>query len=105
MSGAIAILAFHQVYQPLGDSILLSAIVAGIPLYLLFVMLAILRQPAWLSALTAMLSAAILAALVWRLPLRLDAPGATPGNGNGLGPVIWMLPPAAVVPHPLHLAS
>src|SRR6266480_5367944 len=63
MSGAIAILAFHQVYQPLGDSILLSAIVAGIPLYLLFVMLAILRLPAWLSALTAMLSAAILASL------------------------------------------
>src|ERR1700736_5794237 len=43
MSGAIAILAFHQVYQPLGDSILLSAIVAGIPLYILFVMLAGLR--------------------------------------------------------------
>ena len=74
MSGAIAILAFHQGYQPLGDSILLSAIVAGIPLYLLFVMLAILRQPAWLSALTAMLSAAILAALVWKMPLGLDVP-------------------------------
>src|ERR1700737_3767821 len=44
MSGAIAILAFHQVYQPLGARILLSALVAGIPLYLLFVMLAILRH-------------------------------------------------------------
>ena len=77
MSGAIAILAFHQVYQPLGDSILVSAIVAGIPLYLLFVMLAILRLPAWLSALTAMFSAAILAALVWQMPLGLDISATT----------------------------
>src|SRR5437763_11303 len=30
MSGAVAILAFHQVYQPLGGSILLSAIVASL---------------------------------------------------------------------------
>ena len=87
MSGAIAILAFHQVYQPLGDSILVSAIVAGIPLYLLFVMLAILRLPAWLSALTAMFSAAILAALVWQMPLGLDISATTEGMANGLWPI------------------
>src|SRR2546429_332313 len=65
MHGAIAVLAFHHVYQPLGDSIVLSAIVAGIPLYILFILLALLRLPAWLSALVAMLSAAVLAAVVW----------------------------------------
>src|SRR5437870_1254673 len=75
MSGAIAILAFHQVYQPLGDSILLSAIVAGIPLYLLFVMLAILRLPAWLSALTAMLCAAVLALLANTAPVAFGSIG------------------------------
>src|SRR3984893_18400179 len=72
MSGAVAFLAFHQVYQPLGGSILVSAIVAGIPLYVLFVMLAVLRLPAWLSALTAMVSAAGLAALVCGMPVGLE---------------------------------
>jgi glycolate permease/lactate permease len=104
MSGAIAILAFHQSYQPLGDNIWLSAIVAGIPLYLLFVMLAILRQPAWLSALTAMLSAAILAALVWKMPLGLDLSATTEGMANGLWPISWIVL-NAVFFHNLTIAS
>src|SRR5256714_2853204 len=91
MSGAIAILAFHQVYQPLGDNIWLSAIVAGIPLYILFVMLAVLRLPAWISALTAMLSAAVLAALVWGMPLGLDISATTEGMANGLWPISWIV--------------
>src|SRR2546428_4950812 len=104
MGGAIATRAFHRVYQPLGDSILLSAIVAGIPLYLLFVMLAILRLPAWLSALTAMLSAAILAALVWRMPLGLDISATTEGMANGLWPISWIVL-NAVFFHNLTIAS
>src|SRR5260370_26255327 len=104
MSGAIALLSFHQGYQPIGDNILLSAIVAGIPLYLLFVMLAVLRQPAWLSALTAMLSAAILAALVWRMPLGLDISATTEGMANGLWPISLILLNAGFF-HNLTIAS
>src|SRR2546423_3255862 len=104
MSGAIAILAFHQVYQPLGDSILLSAIVAGIPLYLLFVMLAILRQPAWVSALSCMLAAAILAALVWQMPVGLDISATTEGMANGWWPISWIVL-NAVFFHNLTIAS
>src|SRR2546423_6268056 len=104
MSGAVAILAFHQVYQPLGGSILLSAIVAGIPLYVLFVMLAVLRLPAWMSALTAMLSAAVLAALIWRMPLGLDASATTEGMANGLWPISWIVL-NAVFFHNLTIAS
>src|SRR6266481_9980400 len=104
MSGAIAILAFHQVYQPLGDSILLSAIVAGIPLYILFVMLAVLRLPAWISALTAMLSAAVLAAVVWGMPLGLDISATTEGMANGLWPISWIVL-NAVFFHNLTIAS
>ena len=43
-------LAFHQTYEPVLGSIFLSAIVAGVPLYVLFVMLAVLRLPAWMCA-------------------------------------------------------
>jgi len=104
MSGTIAILAFHQVYQPLGGSIVLSAIVAGIPLYVLFVMLAVFRLPAWLSALTAMLSAAVLAALVWGMPLGLDLSATTEGMANGLWPISWIVL-NAVFFHNLTIAS
>src|SRR2546421_10609327 len=104
MSGAVAILAFHQVYQPLGGSILLSAIVAGIPLYILFAMLAVLRLPAWMSALTAMLSAAVLAALVWGMPVGLDASAPTEGIANGLWPISWIVL-NAVFFHNLTIAS
>ena len=104
MSGAIAILAFHQVYQPFGGSILLSAIVAGIPLYILFVMLAVLRLPAWMSALAAMLSAAVLAAVVWGMPLGLDLSATTEGMANGLWPISWIVL-NAVFFHNLTIAS
>src|ERR1700682_2826406 len=104
MSGAIAILAFHQVYQPLGGSIVLSAIVAGIPLYVLFVMLAVFRLPAWLSAVTAMLSAAVLAALVWGMPLGLGLSATTEGMANGLWPIRWIVL-NAVFFHNLTIAS
>jgi len=65
MNEALAVLAFHQVYDTVSGNIALSALIAGVPLYILFIMLAVLRLPAWISALVAMLSAAVLAALVW----------------------------------------
>jgi len=62
------LLTFQQTYQPVAGSILLSALLAGLPLYVLFVMLAVLRLPAWLCAVAAMLTAAVLAWLVWGMP-------------------------------------
>src|SRR5438445_9844571 len=81
-----------------------SGIVAGIPLYILFVMLALLRMPAWLSALVAMLSAAVLAALVWGMPVGLDVSATTEGMANGLWPISWIVL-NAVFFHNLTLAS
>ena len=104
MSGAIAFLAFHQVYQPLGDSILLSAIVAGIPLYILFVLLAVMRQPAWISALTAMLSAVVLAIIGWSMPFDLALSATTEGMAFGLWPISWIVL-NAVFFHNLTVAS
>src|SRR5437868_12737950 len=104
MHGAIAVLAFHHVYQPLGDSIVLSALIAGVPLYILFIMLAVMRLPAWLSALVAMLSAAVLAALVWGMPVGLDVSATTEGMANGLWPISWIVL-NAVFFHNLTIAS
>src|SRR5438093_853235 len=91
MNEALAVLAFHQVYDPVGGNIALSALIAGVPLYILFIMLAVLRLPAWISALVAMLSAAVLAALVWGMPVGLDASATTEGMANGLWPISWIV--------------
>ena len=67
-------------------------------------MLAVFRLPAWLSALTAMLSAAVLAALVWGMPLGLDLSATTEGMANGLWPISWIVL-NAVFFHNLTIAS
>ena len=98
------LLTFHQAYQPVLNSILLSALVAGLPLYVLFVMLALLRLPAWLSALAAMLTAALLAWIVWGMPFGVTVGTATEGMAFGLWPISWIVL-NAVFFHNLTVAS
>ncbi|OLC19387.1 MAG: hypothetical protein AUH27_06190 [Chloroflexi bacterium 13_1_40CM_66_19] len=103
--GAMGVLlAFHQVYQPVVDSILLSALVAGLPLYVLFVLLAILRLPAWICALAAMLTAFVLGWLVWGMPFGISVGTATEGMAFGLWPISWIVL-NAVFFHNLTVAS
>ncbi len=97
-------LAFHQTYQPVLDSILLSALVAGLPLYVLFVMLAVLRLPAWICALTSMLTAAVLGWVVWGMPFGITVGAATEGMAFGLWPISWIVL-NAVFFHNLTVAS
>ncbi len=42
--------AFHQTYDPAGGSVLLSALVAALPLAVLAVLLAVVRAAPWKSA-------------------------------------------------------
>ncbi len=98
------LLTFHQQYQPVLDSILLSALVAGLPLYVLFVMLAILRLPAWMCALAAMLTAALLSWIVWGMPFGITVGTATEGMAFGLWPISWIVL-NAVFFHNLTVAS
>src|SRR5436309_2409387 len=98
------LLAFHQVYQPVVDSILLSALVAGLPLYVLFVLLAILRLPAWICALAAMLTAFVLGWLVWGMSFGISVGTATEGMAFGLWPISWIVL-NAVFFHNLTVAS
>ncbi len=98
------LLAFHQTYQPVGNNLLLSAIVAGLPLYVLFVMLAVLRLPAWICAITSMLTAFILGWLVWGMPFGISLGTATEGMAFGLWPISWIVL-NAVFFHNLTVAS
>src|SRR3989442_10714842 len=96
--------AFHQTYQPVLGSIFLSAIVAGLPLYVLFVMLAVLRLPAWMCAVASMLTAALLGWIVWGMPLGVTFGAATEGMAFGLWPISWIVL-NAVFFHNLTVAS
>jgi glycolate permease/lactate permease len=96
--------AFHQGYQPVAGSVVASALVALIPLLLLFVMLAVLKLPAWLCALAAMLSAALLAWLVWGMPFGITVAATTQGMAFGLWPISWVVL-NAVFFHNLTVAS
>ena len=98
------LLTFHQAYQPVLGSILLSALVAGLPLYVLFVLLAIIRLPAWICALAAMLTAALLAWSVWGMPFGVTVGTATEGMAFGLWPISWIVL-NAVFFHNLTVAS
>src|SRR5712691_8890839 len=97
-------LTFHQSYEPVAGSLLLSALLAGLPLYVLFVMLAVLRLPAWLCAVTSMLTAAALGWLVWGMPFGVTIGTATEGMAFGLWPISWIVL-NAVFFHNLTVAS
>ena len=58
-------------YQPVAGSLGVSAVVAAIPIVVLFVMLGALRKPAWMSAFTALISALLVSLVVYGMPMKL----------------------------------
>jgi lactate permease len=78
-------------YQPIGDSLGLSAIVAVIPIVVLFVMLGALRRPAWISALAALGSAFVIAVVVYRMPAQLAIMSTLFGTAFGMFPIAWIV--------------
>ena len=83
--------AFHQVYAPVAGSVVLSALVASLPLLVLGVLLALLRTTPWKAAVAAAGSALLLACLVWRVPAGLAIATATHGMAFGLWPISWVV--------------
>src|SRR6185295_17994631 len=83
--------AFHQVYSPVGGSVLFSALVAALPPMLLAVLLAGIRVAPWRSAIAAAGAAFALAWLVWGMPFSLTVAAATHGMAFGLWPISWIV--------------
>ncbi len=79
-----------QVYNPLGN-LALSALVAGIPLYILFYMLAVRRSPGYWAALIATASAVVLAIVAWGMPVGLALNATLMGVAFGLFPIVWIV--------------
>src|SRR5262245_35835530 len=78
-------------YEPIAGSLSLSTVVAAIPIVVLFVMLGVLRKPAWMSALTALVSALLVSLVAYGMPAQLAFISAIYGAAFGLFPIAWIV--------------
>jgi L-lactate transport len=78
-------------YEPVAASLGTSALVAAIPIVVLFVMLGVLRKPAWVSAVSALGSAVLVALVAYGMPARLALVSALYGAAFGLFPIAWIV--------------
>jgi len=85
------VLTWTQTYMPFGDSYLLPALVAAIPLAILFFMLAVLRKPGHQAAFLATSAAVLLSIFVWGMPAKLALSATAFGAAYGLFPIVWIV--------------
>jgi lactate permease len=82
---------WQQNYEPVGASLGISALVAAIPILVLFYMLGIARKPAWMAAMTALASALLVSLFVYRMPAQLAVTSIVYGAAFGLFPIAWIV--------------
>jgi lactate permease len=78
-------------YEPIAGSLGVSALAAAIPIVVLFVMLGVLRKPAWMSAATALASALIVSLVVYQMPVGLALVSTIYGAAFGIFPIAWIV--------------
>lgn len=80
-----------QIYTPVGGSLLLSTIVAALPIVVLLGSLALLRFPAHWAALAGLVTALLVVLIVYRMPAQLAFAAAANGALYGLFPIGWII--------------
>ena len=82
---------FHQEPAPVGDSLLLSALVALLPLLTIFLLLGVFRVKAHLAGLASLLVALGVSVLAFHMPMQLALLSASQGAVFGLFPIMWIV--------------
>ena len=82
---------FQQDPDPIAASLLISALVAAIPIVLLFVLLGVFKAKAPFAALAALAVAIVLAIAGWRMPVVQTLSAAGAGIFYGVFPILWIL--------------
>jgi L-lactate transport len=80
-----------QIYQPLSNSLWLSALVAALPIFVLLILLGVMRKPAWIASLAGLAAAAIVAAFEYHMPWSMIVSSSLYGAAYGLLPIGWIV--------------
>jgi lactate permease len=82
---------YQQVYDPVAGNLLLSTIVAVIPIVVLFVLLAGIRIAAQWAGLITLAVALVIAVAVYGMPVGLAVDSTLFGAAFGLFPIVWIV--------------
>jgi lactate permease len=82
---------YGQVYEPVAGNLALSALVAVIPILVLFLLLAGLRMAAQWASLITLAVALVIAVVVYGMPIGLALNSTLLGICFGLFPIVWIV--------------
>jgi lactate permease len=82
---------FHQLVQPIGDSLLWSSLVAAIPILVVLSMLGVFKRAAWQASLAGLVVTLFIAVFFWEMPLKLALNSTAAGGTFALWPVMWIV--------------
>jgi lactate permease len=82
---------FHQLLTPVAGSLVLSFVVAALPVLTVLVLLGVLRRPAWQASLAGLVVGLIVATAIWDLPPGLAVASVLNGVVFALWPVMWIV--------------
>src|SRR5499427_4895219 len=82
---------WQQNYTPIANSLVLSAIVAAVPIFVLLFLIGIRRKPAWMASLAGLGTVVVLAGAVYGMPVRMLFASVTYGAAFGLFPIGWVV--------------
>jgi len=82
---------FAQPVTPVAQSLVLSFLVAAVPIAVALVMLGIFRRPAWQASLAGLIVGLAIAVGVWGMPISLALNSVAAGMALALVPVMWIV--------------
>jgi lactate permease len=88
--GVLIFMTWTQIYNPMG-SIGLSALMAAIPVIIIFYLLAIRRSPGQIAGGAAVISAVLVAIFVYKMPVGLALTATGMGALYGVFPIFWII--------------
>jgi lactate permease len=82
---------WQPLQTPVADSLLLSALVAALPVIALLILLGIARKPAWIAGLSGLATAVVVAFGAYGMPAGMLVSAVTYGAAFGLFPIGWIV--------------
>ena len=82
---------WSQTYLLFGQGLVISALIAAVPIFTLLFLLGVLRKPAWVAGLIGLAVTFVLAIGGYGMPIGMSLSAATYGAAFGLFPISWIV--------------